>query len=360
MKEHNKQIKESQDILKTFLGLITKLFSTEKVSEFKNQDLEKMLDHLKTQHPQILTALNEILNSITEIDHSKKIPTESTELTIAQLTEATQYAKENGLNYEDTFNAIKDKIDPSKPSMTAPGKDPVPREIIKIETDERTVTLIINDEPKGPFLMIEVYNKENNATELLLNWDAAHRIIMIDKISADINKKFTSTKVLCYADKEKNPFPPQKKRELTDIPSYLLRFKLEKKIPQEEEEIPQNISFTAILSRATTFLDDNTFGSRFLPTHNKITITKPKDLGNNFYAYIVTKGWSNVGIAIMEKTKDELNCHVYFGPDRFDKNLDPRNQTLLQIAWNFRSIVTNVANLHPTFAINTVTRSYQV
>ena len=353
MKEHNKQIKESQDILKTFLGLITKLFSTEKVSEFKNQDLEKMLDHLKTQHPQILTALNEILNSITEIDHSKKIPTESTELTIAQLTEATQYAKENGLNYEDTFNAIKDKIDPSKPSMTAPGEKPVPREIIKIETDERTVTLIINDEPKGPFLMIEVYNKENNATELLLNWDAApkHRIIMIDYISHDGKNPFPSTKVLYYANNT-NTFPPQTKRELPD-PSYLLRFKL-------EEKIPQNISFTAILSRATTFLDDNTFGSRFLPTHNKITITKPKDLGNNFYAYIVTKGWSNVGIAIMEKTKDELNCHVYFGPDRFDKNLDPRNQTLLQIAWNFRSIVTNVANLHPTFAINTVTRSYQV
>lgn len=245
------------------------------------------------------------------------------------------------------------------PSMTAPGKDPVPRKIIKIKTDKRTVTLIINDESKGPFLMIEVYNKKNNATELLLNWDAAHSIIMIDKISADINKKITSTKVLFYANKEKNTFPLQTKRELTDIPSYLLRFKLEEEI-QQEEKIPQNISFTAILSRATTFLDDNTFGSRLLPTHNKITLTKPKDLGNNFYVYIVEKDGRNVGIAIMKKTKDELNCRVYFGPDRFDKNLDPRNQTLLQTAWNIRSIVTKVGNLPPTLAINTVTGYYRV
>jgi hypothetical protein len=62
----------------------------------------------------------------------------------------------------------------------------------------------------------------------------------------------------------------------------------------------------------------------------------------------------------MKKTKDELNCRVYFGPDRFDKNLDPRNQTLLQTAWNIRSIVTKVGNLPPTLAINTVTGYYRV
>tara|TARA_B100001142_G_C13711820_1_gene414085 strand:- start:147 stop:320 length:174 start_codon:yes stop_codon:yes gene_type:complete len=57
-----------------------------------------MLAHLKTQYPKILTALNEILNSITEIDDSKKIPTEITKLTKEQLAEAINYAKDNGLD----------------------------------------------------------------------------------------------------------------------------------------------------------------------------------------------------------------------------------------------------------------------
>jgi len=195
-----------------------------------------MLEHLKNNYPEILTALNEILNSITEIKDSQKILTQNKPLKLEHLTIATEYAKQpHGLDYNKHFNAIKDTIDPSSPSMTAPSKDPVPREIIEIETDKHKITLIINDEPKGPFLMIEAYNKEIKATELLLNWDAApkHRIVMIDYISKNTNNTPTSTKVLLYAD-EQNEFPLQKLRQLECDPNYLLRFDISK-----TKEIPQ-------------------------------------------------------------------------------------------------------------------------
>jgi hypothetical protein len=352
--------KETQNIQEKFLNLLKKLFSSHNASKiethFDVKDLEKMLEHLKNNYPKILTALNEILNSITEIEDSQKILTQNNPLTLDHLTNATEYAKQtHGLDYNKHFNAIKDKIDPSSPSMTAPSKDPVPREITEIETDKHKITLIINDEPKGPFLMIEAYNKEIKATELLLNWNAAknHRIIMIDEISENTNNTPTSTKVLYYA-LEQNKFPRQNLRQLECDPNYLLRFGISK-----TKEIPQEIPFTAILSRATKFLNDNTWGSNIISTHNKIILTKPKDLGGNFYAYIVTKDGKNVGIAIMEKTEDELKCRVYFGPDRFDKELDPRHLNPWQIFRKSLSIATMVANLPPTLAINTVTSYYK-
>lgn len=183
--------------------------------------------------------------------------------------------------------------------MTAPSKDPVPREITEIETDKHKITLIINDEPKGPFLMIEAYNKEIKATELLLNWDAApkHRIVIIDYISKNTNNTPTSTKVLFYAD-EQNEFPRQNLRKLECDPNYLLRFDISK-----TKEIPQKIPFTAILSRATKFLNDNTWGSNIISTHNKIILTKPKDLGDNFYAYIVTKDGKMWVLRLWKKQK---------------------------------------------------------
>ena len=61
----------------------------------------------------------------------------------------------------------------------------------------------------------------------------------------------------------------------------------------------------------------------------------------------------------MEKTEDELKCRVYFGPDRFDKELDPRHLNPWQIFRKSLSIATMVANLPPTLAINTVTRYYK-
>jgi len=75
--EKKQNSKETQNIQKKFLNLLKKLFSSHNTSKiethFDVKDLEKMLEHLKNNYPEILTALNEILNSITEIEDSQKI-----------------------------------------------------------------------------------------------------------------------------------------------------------------------------------------------------------------------------------------------------------------------------------------------